>query len=72
MAKTAGEFKEELLRNLNGTAADADRQVAFWTRELEYAETPAIAAQTQELIQTYAALAEFASTVAVLLEDVDA
>lgn len=70
MAKTANEYKEEMLRNLSGTAADADRQVAFWTRELEYAETPAIAAQTQDLIDTYEALAEFSRAAALALEDV--
>ena len=70
MAKTAAEFKEEMLRNLSGTAADADRQVAFWTRELAYAETPAIAAQTQELIQTYTSLAEFSRAAALVVEDV--
>jgi len=71
MAKSADEYKEELLRNLAGTANMADRSKAFLLREIEFAETPAIRETMQDKIETYDALAEFSRAAALVLEDVE-
>jgi len=67
---TAEEYKDVTIRNFNGTAADADRQIAFWTKELESCETDAIREATQGLIDTYTALSAFSTAAALALEDV--
>lgn len=71
MAKTAEEYKEELLRKLNGDAAIADRDAAFWTKELPFAETDAIAETTRDKIADAEVLADFLRTAALALEDVE-
>lgn len=72
MAKKATEYKDELLRKLNGDAFLADKEVAFLTRELEYAETTAIAVQMSDKIEEASYLSEFLKAAALALEDVDA
>jgi hypothetical protein len=71
MALTAEEYKDHLLRKLNGDAAIADRDKAFWERELQFAETDAIAAVTQDKITEADTLAEFCRAAALALEDVE-
>lgn len=71
MAESAQECKDRMIRQLNSDAAIALRDEVFWTREMQYAETQAIADQMQEHIDVIAARKEWLTAAAIALEDVN-
>lgn len=71
MAKTATEYKDELLRRLNGDAVLADREAAYLERELPYAETPAILSVLTDKKTEAETLSAFLKAAALALEDVN-
>lgn len=71
MAQTATEYKEDLLRKLNGEAASAERDAAYWTAELPFSETDKIAETTQKKIDTSTELAAYLRTLEAAVLDID-
>lgn len=71
MATTASEYKEDLLRKLQGDAFLADKDAAFWGVEIQYSETDAIRETLQGFIDQAEALGEFLRAAAAVLEDVE-
>lgn len=71
MAKTAVEYKEDLLRRLSGDAFLAEKEAAFLTRELPNAETDAIAERMEEQIEEATLLGEYLRNLAEQIEEID-
>lgn len=71
MAKTAAEYKEELLRKVSGDAFLAEKDAAFLEREITYAETDGIADMLTEKKEEATVLGEFLRALAIAVEDVE-
>lgn len=72
MAKTAAEYKEELLRKISGDAFLAEKDAAFLEREIPFAETDAITEQMTSKMNEATAFGEYLRGLADVVEDVDA
>jgi hypothetical protein len=71
MAKTAAEYKEDLLRRLSGDAFLAEKEAAFLTRDLPNAETDAIAERMEEQVDEATTLGEYLRNLAAQIEEID-
>lgn len=71
MAKTAEEYREDLLRRFSVDAQIAEHEAAFLTRELPNAETDAIGKRIQEQIDEATTLGEYLRNLSLWVEELD-
>lgn len=71
MAKTAAEYKEELLRKISGDAFLAEKDAAFLEREIIYAETDGVEEMLKEKKEEATALGSYLRNLAIQVEEID-